>query len=45
MSLLLMTLAGGAVIGLVTWPIIGSPVIDKKADLAELNDLTRKDLR
>lgn len=45
MSLFLMTLAGIAVIALVTCPIIGSPRIDRRADLAELNDLTRKDHR
>lgn len=41
--MILTTLAGLAVIVLVTWPIIGSPAIDKKADLADLARMTRKD--
>lgn len=43
MSLFLMTLAGIVVIVLVTYPIIGSPAIDKKADMADLARMTRKD--
>lgn len=43
MSLLLMTLAGVGVIALVTYPIIGSPAIDRRADLADLARMTRKD--